>query len=82
MTTPTFKTGQIVYDKNRNAGYYAHSIEEGHVVYPRESDEWGDELVLPPVIWAETFAEQPKREWSGWVIAVVIVVGFWWYVFS
>jgi hypothetical protein len=79
--TPTFKSGQVVYDKQGNPAVYEREVHGGHVVFPQVSLGWGDDdFMLDRTKWPEVFANPPAPSlWPmiilGACLIVVLAVG-------
>lgn len=81
-TTPTFKSGHVVYDKQGNPALYGHPVHGGHLVFPcvwLDGDD-GECSALNHVKWPEVFHSPPEP--SPWLmiilgacIIVVLAVG-------
>lgn len=71
-TTPTFKSGQLVYDKQGNPAVYEREVHGGHMVYPETSlDEEGNVcFMLGRVKWPEVFDSPPAE--SLWPAAILL----------
>lgn len=73
MTAPTFKSGQLVYDKQGNPAVYEREVHGGHIVFPQASLGWGDDdFMLDRTKWPEVFANPPAE--SLWPSAILLLL--------
>ena len=72
-TAPTFKSGQIVYDKQGNSAVYEREVHGGHMVFPQSSLGWGDDdFLLDRTKWPEVFDSPPAE--SLWPSAILLLL--------
>jgi hypothetical protein len=81
--TSTFKSGQLVYDKQGAPALYGREVHGGHLVFPcvwLDGDD-GECSALNYVTWPEVFASAPAE--SLWPAAIFIalfmaLLAMWW----
>lgn len=83
MTAPTFKPGQMVYDKQGNPALYGREVHGGHLVFPcvwLDGDD-GECSALNPVKWEEVSASPPAESlWPSAILLLLILalLAMWW----